>query len=183
MPLILGQNLRLRFLSPQPMSQRGLYHHFLQYSAVIQIDSQCIRNIPERLVMVVLRKLRVLDTLDACTEGFHERGGRSFGAIGIVGCVEPIEDEHDGDHILNAVVAVGEVVHGLELLVNDADAGFVRANRDVLDIFGGFAPGFELGVDVLCGFDGGLRVEFRWEEMLVEDFLVDGGLTDQDMIL
>jgi hypothetical protein len=37
------------------------------------------------------------------------------------------------------VVAIGEVVHGLELFVDDADAGFVGAADDFLDVGGGFA--------------------------------------------
>jgi hypothetical protein len=61
---------------------------------------------------------------------------------------------------LDAVVAVGEVIHCLELLVDDADAGFVGAVGDFLDVCGSLAQGGELRVDDLGGFDGGLGVEF-----------------------
>jgi len=60
------------------------------------------------------------------------------------------------------VVAVGVVVHGFELLVDDADAGFVGAVGDGGDVGGGFAQFLELDVEALGGLDGGLGVEFGW---------------------
>ena len=45
---------------------------------------------------------------------------------------------------LNAVVTVGEVLHGLELLVDDADAGLVSSIDDALNVLGGLAKGLEL---------------------------------------
>jgi hypothetical protein len=61
---------------------------------------------------------------------------------------------------LDAVVAIGEVIHGLELFVDNADAGFVGAAGYFLDVGGGFALVGEGLVDAFCGFDCGLRVEF-----------------------
>ena len=61
---------------------------------------------------------------------------------------------------LDAVVAVGKVIHGLVLFVDDPDASFVGADGDGFDIFGGFASPQQFFVDVFCSFDGGLRVEF-----------------------
>lgn len=58
------------------------------------------------------------------------------------------------------MVTVREVVHRLELLVNDANASFVGAVGDFLDILGALAQGRELLVDVLGSFDRCLRVEF-----------------------
>jgi hypothetical protein len=63
---------------------------------------------------------------------------------------------------LDAVVTVRKVVHGLELLVDDADAGLVRAVGDLLDVLGGLAHGGELLVDDLGGLNGGLGVELGW---------------------
>jgi hypothetical protein len=57
------------------------------------------------------------------------------------------------------VVAVCEVLHGLELLVDDADAGLVRAVHDTLNIFGRLAHGLELLVEALSSLNGGLRME------------------------
>jgi hypothetical protein len=57
------------------------------------------------------------------------------------------------------VVTVGEVVHGLELLVDDADAGLVGAAGDLLDISGRLALCLQLVEDLLGRLDGSLRVE------------------------
>jgi hypothetical protein len=61
---------------------------------------------------------------------------------------------------LNAVITVSEVIHRLELLIDDSDAGFVCAACDVLNICCRFSLVGQLLVDSLGGFDGGLRVEF-----------------------
>jgi hypothetical protein len=37
------------------------------------------------------------------------------------------------------MITISEVVHGLELFINDADTGFVCPASDFLDISGGFA--------------------------------------------
>jgi len=69
------------------------------------------------------------------------------------------------------VVAVGEVVERLMLLVDDADAGFVRAACHLLDVLCGFAACLEVGVDLLRGFDGRLGVEFGGVGDFEEDVL------------
>ncbi len=61
---------------------------------------------------------------------------------------------------LDAVISIGEVVHGLELLVDDADTGFMCSDSDIFDVFCGFALLFQLRMNVLGSFDGGLRMEF-----------------------
>lgn len=66
---------------------------------------------------------------------------------------------------LNAVVTVGEVVHGLELLVDDADTGLVRAVGDLLDVGRGLTQLLELLVDDLGGLDSGLGVELGCSRM------------------
>jgi hypothetical protein len=60
------------------------------------------------------------------------------------------------------VVTVGKVVHGLELLVNDADASLVGSASDRLDVGGRLALRLEEVVDLLRGLDGGLRVELSY---------------------
>jgi hypothetical protein len=42
------------------------------------------------------------------------------------------------------VITVGKVLHGLELLVNDTDAGLVCAVDDTLNVLGGLAHGLQL---------------------------------------
>lgn len=58
------------------------------------------------------------------------------------------------------MIAICEVVHGLELFIDDTDAGVVGTNLDILDIFRGLAHLGECGVYVLGGLDGSLGVEF-----------------------
>ena len=65
---------------------------------------------------------------------------------------------------LNAVVPVGEVIHGLELLVDDVDTGFVSSDGYFLNVFGGFALFLESSVDMFGCFNGGLRVKFRYKK-------------------
>lgn len=57
------------------------------------------------------------------------------------------------------MIPIGKIVHGFKLLVDDSDAGFVCSNGNVFDVFCRLALLLQLGVDVLSGFDGGLRME------------------------
>lgn len=60
---------------------------------------------------------------------------------------------------LNAVISISKIVHGFELLVNNSNTGFVCSNGDVFDVFCRLSLLLQLGVDVLSGFDGGLRMK------------------------
>lgn len=57
---------------------------------------------------------------------------------------------------LNAMITVGKVLHGLELLVDDTDAGLVGSVDNVVDILGGLSESLELLVQALSSLDGGL---------------------------
>ena len=111
--------------------------------------------------MIGSREFRVFDTRDVPPQFLDERRRGGLGPIGVICRVETAKDEHGSDHVLDAVIAVGEVVHGFVLFVDDADAGFVGAAGDGFDVFCRFVLRGELGVDLLGGFDGGLGVEFR----------------------
>ena len=76
------------------------------------------------------------------------------------------------------MVAVGEIVHGLELLVDDPDAGFMCADGDALDVSCRLPILDELGVDVFGRFDGGLAVEFGWSACENESRHEGGRLLD-----
>jgi len=110
--------------------------------------------------VVIGGELWVLDTLDLLTEGLNERRGSGLTSISVVGGLKTSVDEHDRGHILDAVIAIGKVIHGLELFVDNSNAGFVGAAGNFLDIGGGFTHILKLVVNGLCGFDGGLGVEF-----------------------
>ena len=112
--------------------------------------------------MVGSGKFGVFDTRDISPQIFDEGACGSLRAIGVVGRVETVENEHGGYHVLYAVVSVGEVVHGFVLFVDDADASFMGTAGDGFDVFCGLALFCELDVDLFGGFDGGLGVEFGW---------------------
>lgn len=91
---------------------------------------------------------------------FYELGCSSFRAVGVVGSVKAVEDEHRSYHVLNTVVTVGEIVHWFVLFIDNADAGFVSADDDGFDVFCCLALLLERSVDLFGGFDGGLGVKF-----------------------
>ena len=62
----------------------------------------------------------------------------------------------EGNTYLDAVIAVSEVFHRLELLIDDTNAGLVRAVYDTLDILGALTHRLQLLVQPLGSFDGGL---------------------------
>lgn len=157
--LVLGQDDGLGLLTTETVAQRSLDGNLIEDGAVVELDGQGVGDGSLGRVMVVLSVLGVLDTLDLLAKRLNQLGSGSLRAVNVVGGLEAAEDEHDGAHVLDAVVTVGEVVHGLELLVNDADAGLVGSASDVLDVGGGLAHGLELVVDLLRGLDGGLGVE------------------------
>jgi hypothetical protein len=132
--LVLSQDFWLGFLSPQFMSQWRLNNNLLENSSVIQNDRQGIGDGAHIFVMVILCELWVLNALDLLAKGFDKRRCSGFSSISVVGGFETAINEHDGAHVLDAMVTVSEVVHGLELFVNDSDTSFVCAAGDILDI-------------------------------------------------
>lgn len=153
----------LGLLTSETVAERSLNGNLLEEGAVVELDGQGVGDGSERGVVVILSVLGVLNALDLLAEGLDELRGSGLTTIGVVSSLETAEDEHGGAHVLDAVVTVGEVVHGLELLVDDADASLVCSAGDGLDIGGRLALGLEEVVDLLGGLDGGLRVELSYE--------------------
>ena len=164
MPLELLQDLRLRLLPAQLVAQRRLHDRLFQHGAILQRDGEGVRDGPHVGVVVGSGEGWVFDAGYVSPQVLDERACGCFRAVGVVGRVEAVEDEHGRDHVLYAVVSVGEVVHGFVLFVDDADAGFVGAAGDGFDVFSGLASFCELCVDLFGGFDGSLGVEFGWLE-------------------
>lgn len=73
------------------------------------------------------------------------------------------------------MVSVSEVLHGLELLVDDANASLVSAVHDAFDVLGALAHGLELLVDALGGLNSGLRVELGCERSAIISYKKSGG--------
>ena len=103
--------------------------------------------------MVVLGELLVFHALDLVAQLVDAR--ISGDGVFVVGGGETAEDQWHGDHVLDAVVAVRRIAEGA-LLVDDADAGFVGADGDLLDVIGGLAEFFQFSVQRHCRFHGGL---------------------------
>lgn len=157
--LVLGQDDGLGLVTAETVAKRSLDSDLVEDGAVVELDSEGVGDGAHLGVVVVLGVLGILDALDLLAQRLDQLRGGGLTTVGVVGGLEATEDEHDGAHVLDAVVAVGKVVHGLELLVDDADAGLVGAAGDGLDVGGRLAHGLELVEDGLRGLDGGLRVE------------------------
>jgi hypothetical protein len=65
------------------------------------------------------------------------------------------------------MVTIGKVVHGLELFVDNSNAGLVGTAGDVFDVRSAQASVGKLLVDILCGLNSGLGVEFGYEGQIV----------------
>ena len=70
--------------------------------------------------------------------------------------------EMEEETYLNAMVSVSKVIHGFELLVNDADASFVGAIDNILNILGGFPHVLHSCVDSLGCLNGSLRMKLGY---------------------
>ena len=171
--LVLGEDVGLGLLATETVAEGSLDNDLIEEGAVVELDGETVGDGTEGRVVVVSGELGVLDALDLLAEGLDELRGGGLGTVRVVAGGQAAEGQHDGAHVLDAVVAVGKVVHRLELLVDDADAGLVGADGHLLDVGGGLAHGLELGVDLLRGLDGGLRVELGRVGDLEENVLHD----------
>jgi len=160
--LVFLENDGLGLLTAETVAKRSLDSDLIEDSAVVELDSESVGDGSELGVMVILGVLRILNTLDLLAERLDERRSGSLTTVSVVGGLETAEDEHSGAHVLDAVVTVGKVVHGLELLVNDADASLVGSASDGLDVSGRLALRLEEVVDLLRSLDSGLRVELSY---------------------
>jgi hypothetical protein len=68
------------------------------------------------------------------------------------------------------MVAVREVIHGLELLIDNTDTRFMRAVSDILDIRDAFTHCPEFLIDNLRRFDRRLRVKLGYAN--IRDWVV-----------
>lgn len=92
----------------------------------------------------------------------------------VVGGEEAAEEEGDGDHVLHAVIAVGGVREWAGL-VDDAEAGLVRAEGDGGDVIGGLSCPEDLRAEGHGGFHGGLGMELGGVADFEEDVFHDVG--------
>ena len=119
------------FVAAAAMAQRILYRHLASLGSVFEENLQliCDRALPGIEIIA-----RVALVLDADHLGAQRVDTRVPGdVVFVVGGSEIALDQADGNHVLDAVVAVGGVVER-SLLVDDADRGFVRDDLDFLDV-------------------------------------------------
>ena len=112
--------------------------------------------------MVILGELWVLNTLDAFPQVLDKWGCCGFTTIRVVSSLQPVENQHDSNHVLNAMISVGKVIHGFELFVNNSNASLMCSACDFLNVLCALAHVCQHLVDFLRTFDGGLGVEFGW---------------------
>src|ERR1700753_3001621 len=159
MSLILLQNLWLGLLSSQPMSKWCFYNLFLQDSTILQCNCQGVRNSPLSWIMVISGELWILNTANSLSQALYKLTGSSLAAINVISGLETVENEHGCNHVLNAVITIGKVIHRLELLVNDANASFMRAIDNLVNVCSRLAHSLELLIETLCSLNSCLRVE------------------------
>lgn len=173
MSLELGEDLGLSLLSSQSVSERCLDQHLVQLRAILQGDSKSVGDRSLLRVVVVSSQGRVFRARDALSQALQKRRGSSLAAVNVIVSDQAVEDEHVSNHVLDAVITVGEVVHGLELLVDNSDTGLVSSDYNVVDVLGGLAHAGEGLVDALSGLNSGLRVELGRVRNLEENVLHD----------
>src|SRR3546814_3119600 len=78
----------------------------------------------------------VFHAVDFVAQGIYARVGGH--GIFVIGGGEPSENQWHGHHVLDAVVTIGRIVQRT-FFVDDAQAGFVGADRQICDVVGGFA--------------------------------------------
>lgn len=163
-PQVLAHDLGLCLFAPQSVTKRRFDDHLVQHGPVVQRHGQSIADRPLVRIVIVPRELLVLDALNLLPQALDERALRRLAAVRVIRRLEAVEDEHCRDHVLHAVVPVGEIVHLLELFVDDADARLVGPVGHALDVGRRLAHGAELDVDAFGRFDRRLGVKFGWEE-------------------
>lgn len=169
--LVLLEDDGLGLLTTETVAKRSLNSDLIEDGAVVELDGKGVGDGSELGVMVILGVLRILNTLDLLTERLDERRGGSLTTVSVVGGLETAEDEHSGAHVLDAVVTVGKVVHGLELLVDNADTSLVGSASDGLDVSSRLALRLEDVVNLLRSLDGSLGVELSCDVLAISSFV------------
>ena len=114
----------------------GIFHfHFFRRAAVAEEDLHGVGDGAFVRFEIFAGVARVFAHEHLRAEGVNARvgGGRVLVMVG----GERAEDQADGGHVLQAMVAVGRVVQRPGL-VNDAEGGFVRVNLHALDLVEAF---------------------------------------------
>ena len=138
------------------VADRVFADHLVQPVAVLELHGQRIGDGALGRIVIVAGIGGILDANDLGAQGVDARIARH--AVLVVGGGQAAVQQRHGHHVLDAVVAVGRVVQRT-LLVDDADAGLVRADDDAADVLGLAAQQAQPFVQLHRAFHGGLGVE------------------------
>src|SRR5690606_11231432 len=105
-----------------PVTNWILDLNLIQYSAVLESNCDGIADRSLLGVVVISCIPRLFHTFNLLAEGVNARISRD--GIGVVGGRETAKDEGNGNHVLNAVIAISIVVERT-LLVNNTDGSFL----------------------------------------------------------
>lgn len=156
---------------PTPLvANRVLDFNFVKNSSIVKLNEEGVADGSLGGVVILDAETLLLDAVNLGTE-FINSWVRSRG-ISVAFRGQFAEDQGIGNHVVNSMVAIGEVVQWA-LLVNDTDGGFLGANSDTLDISSRLAHFFELVVENVGSLNGGLGMELSREGDLEEDVFHD----------
>ncbi len=144
-----------------------LDHHLAGLGATLEVDGDPVGDRALLGIQVVGAELLVLHTLHLFAQCVDTGVGRNI--VLVVGCREPAVNERHGDHVLDAVVAVGGVVER-PFLVDDADGRLVGADHDPLDLV---KPVLDLRVQLHGALYRRLGMELGGERDLEQHVLHD----------
>src|SRR5471032_3404470 len=148
------------------VSNRIFDDDFIEFAAVIKLDGQRISDRTLLRIVIILRELRVFHAFHLRAQGVNALILRY--AVFVIRSGQATMDHRHGDHVLNAVIAVGGVIERT-LFIDDTNRRFVRADRDLLDVFDLLTRFRELAMQGHRRFHRRLRVEFSWEGDLEQD--------------
>lgn len=113
-----GFQNRGALFSSHAMSDGVFDFDLVQHGAVIQSDGQGIADGSGRGLVVVRAEMLVLDTLHLGAESIYT--GIGSNGIRVIFRRQPAENKRDCDHVLDCVIAIGEIGERA-LLVDNAD--------------------------------------------------------------
>ncbi|CAG9196978.1 hypothetical protein BCAR13_120040 [Paraburkholderia caribensis] len=150
------------------VTERVLNDYLVERRSVGERDCQPICDRALVRVVIILRELRIFHAFHLVAQRIDARVARD--GVFVIGSRQAPENQRHGDHVLDTVIAVGRIVQRA-FFIDDADGRFVRADRDLRDVFDTPAARAQLLMQRHRRFSSRLRMEFRGERNLEEHVL------------
>lgn len=173
--LVLLKNDWLSLLASETVAEWRLNDDLLENGSVLESTCEGVGDGTLAWVVIVGGKLLILHALNLLSQALNQWGGSSLSTISIIRSLQTSINKHDRSHVLNAVIAIREVIHRLELLIDYTDTSLVGTTSDMLDILSSLAHRNQLLADSCSCLNRSLRVELRWIGDLEEHVLHDVG--------